>query len=189
MDKIIIVGFGGHGKSVADMIKRSGKYEIVGYTDINDYKCSLPYLGTDEVLEEYYNQGVTNVVIGIGYLGKGNIRETLYNKIKSIGFNLPVIIDPSAVISDDVLIGEGTVIGKCAVINCYAKIGKMCIINTNATIEHECVVDDYSHISVGTVLCGQVKVNTGAFIGANAVVIQCREIDKYQIVPAGVTIR
>ena len=36
MEKIVIVGFGGHARSVADSIIRQGKYEIVGYTDTDD---------------------------------------------------------------------------------------------------------------------------------------------------------
>ena len=34
MDDIILVGYGGHGKSVADCIERTKKYRIVGYTDL-----------------------------------------------------------------------------------------------------------------------------------------------------------
>ena len=51
MDKIILVGFGGHAKSIVDSLESSGKYEIIGYTDINvgeDYR-GCPYLETDNV--------------------------------------------------------------------------------------------------------------------------------------------
>lgn len=189
LEKIIIAGFGGHGKSVADIIKRNGNYEIVGYTDITEQNSIYKYLGTDSVLEEYFNKGIKNIAVGIGYLGKGNIRESLYNKVKGIGFELPVIADPSAIISEDVTINEGTIIGKGAIINTEASIGKMCIINTHAIIEHECTVGDFCHISVGSVLCGQADVQDRAFVGANAVVIQCRQVKEGQIVPAGSTVR
>ncbi len=189
MEEIILIGYGGHAKSVADCIERQGQYRIVGYTDVEEHLSKYQYLGTDAELRHFYDNGVKNVAITIGYMGKGNIREMLYKQVKKIGFNLPIIKDPTSIISDSARIGEGTFIGKGAVINAEASIGKMAIINTMALVEHECIVADFVHIAVGAVLCGNVTVGNGAFIGANATVIQGRVIKEGQIVPAGETIR
>lgn len=189
MEDIILIGYGGHAKSVIDSIENAGKYNIIGYTDKAESNSKYEYLGNDDVLKRYYEQGIKNAVICIGYLGKNNVREHIYQCLKDIGYTLPVIIDPTANISKNVTVGEGTFIGKNVVINSDANIGKMCIINTSAIVEHECNVGDFSHISVGTVLCGQVYVGKAAFVGANATVIQCRKIDEKQIVPAGAVIR
>lgn len=189
MKKIILIGYGGHAKSIADCIERRKEYEIVGYTDIKEYPSRYKYLGTDEVLEEYYNKGITHAVVAIGYLGKGDIRERLYFKLKEIGFELPVISDTSSIISETAEIEEGTFVGKGAVINAEAKVGKMAIINNMSLVEHECVVSDFAHVAVAAVLCGQVKVGKAAFIGANATVIQRMEVKDGAIVPAGATIR
>lgn len=190
MEDIILVGFGGHAKSLADSIKRGNVYNIIGYTDLEKKEESeYFYLGTDDVLKEYYFKGVKYAAIGLGYLGKGNIREVLYNKLKNIGYELPVIIDPSALVSNTAIIGEGTFIGKAATVNAYTKIGKGVIINTGAIIEHECDVDDFSHVAVSAVLCGNVKIGKASFVGANATVIQCIELDRNSIIPAGKIIR
>ena len=189
MDDIILVAFGGHAKSAADSIERGGRYNIIGYIDAEDKKCQYKYLGTDEVLQQYLDMGYDKLVICIGYLGKGEIRENLYKLLKKQGFSFPPIIDPSAIVSSSATVAEGTFIGKNVVVNAEAKIGKMCIINTAAVIEHECVVGDFSHISVGAVLCGQVTVGKAAFIGANATVIQCRTVEERKIIPAGHTER
>lgn len=189
MEDIILVGYGGHAKSVADCIERQGIYNIVGYTDVKESDSKYSYLGDDEVLIDYYNKGIRNAVICLGYMGKGNLRQRLYETLKSIGYSLPVIVDSSAVVADSAFVAEGSFIGKRAVVNAEARIGKMTIINTMALVEHECVVGDFVHIAVAAVLCGQVKVGKAAFIGANATVIQCREILPGQIVPAGETIR
>lgn len=189
MEKIILVGYGGHAKSIADSIERGNDYQIVGYTDISPQKCRYKYLGGDEVLEEVFSTGISNAVVGIGFLGKGNIRQKMYSKLKEIGYTLPIITDPSAIVSDSAQIDEGTFIGKNAIVNAEAKIGKMCIINTNALVEHENVIGDFVHVAVGAVLCGQVKVGESSLIGANATVLQCRTINENQIVPAGDVIR
>lgn len=189
MEDILIVGFGGHAKSVADCIERMGKYRIVGYTDFEEHSSKYKYLGTDVELQSIFDNGVRNAVVGVGYLGKGELRRRLYNNLKKIGYELPIIVDPSAIVSETASIGEGTFVGKNAVINAEASIGKMAIINTMALVEHECVVGDYAHVAVAAVLCGQVKVGEAAFVGANATVIQCMEITAHKIVPAGATIR
>lgn len=193
MEKIIILGMGGHAKSIIDAIERENKYEIAGYV-VNDCRDALgdkkyPVLGKDDDLSGLFQQGIHNAAIGIGFLGKSNLRKRLYEKIKNIGYNLPVVCDPTAIIASGVSIGDGTFIGKGAILNTDSQIGKMCIINTGAIVEHDCQVGDFSHISVGTVLCGEVLVGTEAFIGANATVIQGRKVEDGCIVGAGEVIK
>ena len=84
MEDIILVGYGGHARSVADCIERAGIYRIIGYTDTVCYETNYTYLGTDEVLEQYRGKGIKNVFVAIGYMGKGNLREKLYNKLKKL---------------------------------------------------------------------------------------------------------
>lgn len=189
MDDIVLVGFGGHGKSVADCIERQGEYHIVGYTELHEQKSRYTYLGTDDVLSEYLDKGINKAVICLGYLGKGNVREKMYKKLKKKGFEFPVIIDPSAIVTDTVQIGEGTFIGKGVIINSNARVGKLVILNTGCLIEHDCWISDYCHIAVGATLCGQVEIGEAAFVGANATVIQCRKIEARKLIPAGTTVR
>ncbi len=187
MKKMILIGYGGHAESVADSIRQEGEYDIIGYTDVKKAKETIayPYLGEDNVLYNMYHKGVNNAVICIGYLGKTNIRDILYKKVKDIGFQLPVIVDRTAVLADNVFIGEGTYIGKGAIINAKSKVGKMCIINSGAVIEHESKIGDFTHVSVKAVLCGNVIVGDHTFIGANTTIIQGLEIGGYSNIGAG----
>lgn len=193
MEKILILGTGGHAKSLVDAIEREQKYEIAGYivNDCNDTEADMlyPILGNDDNLPELFLQGIHNAAIGIGFLGRSNLRSVLYSRLKEIGYNLPVVCDPSAIIASDVPIGEGTFIGKGAILNTASRVGKMCIVNTGAIIEHDCQIDDFSHISVGTVLCGGVSIGTEVFVGANATVIQGRKVANGCIVGAGEVIK
>lgn len=193
MEKIIILGKGGHAKSLADVIEKQGIYSIAGYVinEEGDHQLEdeYPIIGKDNDLEMIYQSGIQYAAVGIGYLGKGNIRNILYKRLKEIGFFLPVICDPTAIIARNSIIGEGTFIGKGAIINSAAQIGKMCIINTGAIIEHDCEVKQYAHIAVGSILCGGVHVGSGTLIGANATVIQNRIIGDGCIVGAGEVIR
>lgn len=191
-EKILILGSGGHAKSVADTIERQGIFEITGFIEHSECEKKEYHgyriIGTDDDLEKFFKAGIENAAIGIGYLGKGNIRNHLYKKLKMIGFKLPVICDPSAIIASDVRIAEGVFVGKRAVINTMSQVERIAIINTGAMIEHDCYIGGETHIAVGAVLCGGVSVGAGCFVGAGAVVIQGRIIGDYVCIGAGATV-
>ena len=193
MEKIVLLGCGGHAKSVADAILQGNSYEIAGFVDTvkNDefvYR-GIRVIGSDDDLQTLYDTGIHHACICVGYLGHGNIRNILYEKLKNIGFTLPSIIDPSAILAADVEVGEGSFIGKGAIVNSNACIGKMCIINSGAIIEHDCIVGDFSHISVASILCGGVNVGNASFIGANSTVIQEKTIGQNCVIGAGTVVR
>lgn len=173
MEKIVLVGGGGHALSVADSIMQRGEYDIVGYTDLkqND-SFEYRYLGNDDILQKCYNEGVKNAFICLGYLGSGRSRDELYIKLRDIGFEVPSIVDKTAAVACDCKLGEGVFVGKNAVINSGSIVGNMAIINTGAIIEHSCRVGAYSHVAVGSVLCGEVIVGEHTLIGAGSNILQ-----------------
>jgi len=189
MDKLIIIGYGGHAKSVIDSVKSTNQYEIVGYTDLEDRNSpEIAYLGKDDELGTLHESGINHAFLGLGYMGKSLVRNKLYKQCKEIGFRFPVIADDSATIANNVQIGEGTYIGKRAVINSYTKIGRTCIINTGAIIEHENVIGDFTHVAVGATLCGNVCIASNCLIGANSTIIQGLSIGNNVIVGAGAVV-
>lgn len=192
MERIILIGNGGHAKSIVDSIEGMGKYEIAGFIaekqDDNFEYRGYKIVGIDDDLESLYQSGIKCAAVGVGYMGKGNTRDNIYNKLKEIGYVLPAIIDATAVLAKDVNIEEGTYVGKNAVINAGAVVGKMAIINTAAIVEHDCVIGDFSHVAVNTTLCGAVLVGAHSFIGANATIIQEIEIGDNAVIGANSTI-
>lgn len=189
MERLLMLGLGGHAKSMLDTIWQGKKYHVFGALDCKE-KVGLAYnsckvIGTDEMLQKYYEQGIRNVAIGIGYMGKSNIRQRLYEKVKKIGFNVPAIVDQSAIVAKDVRIGEGVYIGKGAIVNADTDVGKMAIINTGAQIDHECIIGEFSHIAVGAVLAGNVRVNSLAFVGAGSIVKEEINVGDKAIIGAG----
>ncbi len=192
-EQIILIGCGGHAVSVADSIRQSGQYEIAGYIEREGFRetgsLGIPVLGTDSDLEAVFDAGIHAAFVTIGYMGKGTVRDRIYERLKQIGYRIPSIIDPSAILAQGLRIGEGTFIGKRAVVNSNSRIGRMCIVNTGAIVEHDNEIGAFSHIAVGSVLCGDVKIGRRALIGANAVVIQGTRIGDGAIVGAGTTVR
>lgn len=192
MEKILLLGIGGHAHSVVDSIEQSGTWQIAGFLDTAE-KTGLAYkeykvLGTDEKLPDLYRDGIRNAFISVGYMGEGTIRERLFYRLKQMGFHIPVIIDRSAAVAQNVETGEGSFIGKNAVVNAGASIGNMCIVNSASVVEHDCSIGNFTHLAAGAVLCGGVHVGTGSFIGAGSTVIQGISIGSRVLIGAGTVI-
>lgn len=192
MEKIVLVGSGGHAKTIVDTIERAGHYRIAGFIDrgqIGKEICrGYRIIGHDEDMASVFASGIRRAFIAIGFMGHSDLRGRLYHQFKPLGFSFPMVIDPSAAVADDAVIGEGTYIGRKAVVNVGAMVGINCIVNTSAVVEHNCEIGDFSHISVASVLCGQVTVGRNALIGANATVIQGISIGDGAVVGAGAVV-
>lgn len=181
-ERIVLIGGGGHCHSVIDVIEQTNKYEIIGIVDTKENigKKVLDYkiIACDDDLETIF-LSCKNALITVGQIKSNKIRVKIYNNLKKIGFNLPVIISPLAYVSKHSSIEEGTIIMHHALVNANAKIGKNCIINTKALIEHDCVIGDNCHISTASVLNGGVRVKENSFFGSNATSKQSIEIDGF----------
>lgn len=181
-EKIVLIGGGGHCHSVIDVIEQENKYEIIGIVDTKENigKKILDYeiIACDDDLETIF-QICKNAFITVGQIESNKIRVKIYNNLKQIGFNLPMIISPLAYVSKHSVIEEGTIIMHQALINANVKIGKNCIINTKALIEHDCVIGDNCHISTASVINGGVTVKENSFFGSNATSKQSIEIDGF----------
>lgn len=192
-EKIVLCGCGGHAKSVLDALEAMNIYEIEGFIDRSENKDweyrGYRVVGTDDDLNTLYQKGIHNAFVCIGYLGKGDVRERLYKQLKEIGFTLPVVVDPTAIIASDVRLDEGTFIGKKVVVNSNAVIGKMVILNTAAIVEHDCIIDDFCHIAVAAIICGGCRIGKWVFIGANATIIQSIDIGEHINIRAGSIIK
>lgn len=188
MEQIVLVGGGGHTMSIADALSRLNSFQLIGYTDVRDKGICIPYLGTDEILPVLFSKGCRNAIVGLGYMGADNNRKKIYTLLKSIGFQLPPIVDPSAVLAKDIFLAEGVFVGKKAVVNTNSSIEKMCIINTGAVVEHGNHIGESSHVAVGAVLCGDVTVGDHCLIGANATVLQGIKIGENSVIGAGAVV-
>ena len=189
MKNLILIGGGGHCKSVIDTIQENKDYNIIGILDlaekVGENILGVEIIGTDDTLDQYFKNGVEYAFITMGSVGDIKLRKNLYNMALEVGFQLPNIIDKTAIVSEYAKIGQGNFIGKGAIINAEASIGNNCIINTGAVVEHDCIVGDFCHIAPSATLSGSVNVGNNTHIGANAAVIQNIKIGKNVIVGAG----
>lgn len=187
---IILVGGGGHCKSVIDVAESAG-YTILGILDMPEMVGSsvlgYPVLGTDDDIPAYVDQA--EFVITVGFIKNPATRIELYNKVKDAGGKLATIIASTAYVSKYAEIGEGTVVLHQAFVNAGAKVGKNVILNTATNIEHDAVIGDHCHISTGTMVNGECKVGERCFIGSQSVLANCISVGDDIIVGAGSLVR
>lgn len=188
---LILIGGGGHCKSVIEVAESAG-YEIKGILDMPDEvgKEVLPghkVIGTDDEIPQYVEE--CDFVITVGFIKNPALRIKLYNKVKAAGGRLATIIASTAHVSKYAELGEGTVIMHQAFVNAGAKIGDNCIINTFVNIEHDAEVGNQCHISTGTMVNGECKIGENCFIGSQSVCANCIDIASDIIVGAGSVVR
>lgn len=189
MKDIILIGGGGHCKSVIETISKSKDYNIVGILDLHDKVgeeiLGIKIIGTDDQLEYFYKNGVKYAFLSLGSIGDVSLRKKLYTIALGIGYVFPNIVDNTAIISDKIQVGCGNFIGKGAIINCDTEIGNNCIVNTGAIIEHDCCIGDFCHIAPGATLSGGVIIGQNSHIGTNSTIIQNINIGENTIIGAG----
>lgn len=187
--KILLVGGGGHCRSVADCLRTADPEAVLGIIErpgtVPQSVHGIPVVGCDDDLPRLLSEGWTDAVITLGSVGNPARRRSLFHHLKELGFHIPVVADSSAVIGRHTEIGEGTFLGKRTVVNAGTKIGVCAIINTGAVLEHDCTVGDFAHVSPGTVLCGEVTVGEGAHVGAGSVVRQQIQIGAGALIGIG----
>lgn len=187
---LILIGGGGHCKSVIDVAELAG-YNILGILDMPEDigKSVLDYkvIGTDDDIPHYADKA--EFVITVGFIKSPAIRMRLYDKVKEAGGKLATIVASTAHVSRYASLGEGTVVMHQAIVNAGARIGENCIINTFCNIEHDAVIGDQCHISTGTMVNGDCKVGKMCFIGSQAVLANGISICDDVIVGAGSLVR
>jgi UDP-perosamine 4-acetyltransferase len=182
-----VVGGGGHARVVADTIESEGTYEIAGFTSASDEDAIPGYsrLGDDQWLREGASHGVRAAFVAIG---DNALRAWLVAFVREIGYRLPAIVHPAAIVSARATIGDGTILMPAAVVNTGTNVGLGAILNTGATVDHDCRIGDFVHIAPGCHLAGTIRVEEGAFIGIGSCVIPGRAIGAWAVVGAGAAV-
>lgn len=186
--RILLIGGGGHCKSVIDVIEMEDSFTIAGIIDqkelLGQKVLGYEVIGCDDDLETLFVR-FKYAIVTVGQIQSPNVRIKLFNRLTSIGFKMPPIISPMAYVSKHATVENGTIVMHNALINANATVGKNCIINTKALIEHDSIIGDHCHISTGAILNGGTMIAQGTFFGSNAISRECAMITERSFIKAG----
>lgn len=188
--RITVIGDGGHGKVVRDLIRLLPEVELAA---VLDDRYAYGAAGEDglyrgpaaECRMLLEREPDMRFIVAVG----GNrIRKALAERWLTDARPCPPLIHPAAVVSKDAALGAGAVVMARAVVQAGADVGAHAIVNTGAIVEHDCHVGAYAHICPSATLTGAVTAGEGAMIGAGAVVIPGREVGDWAVVGAGAVV-
>jgi sugar O-acyltransferase (sialic acid O-acetyltransferase NeuD family) len=192
MESIAILGAGGFGREVLDILiaqnKISKRWRILGFIDENpELKGKAlngyPVLGSFDWLSKANTK--VKVVCAIG----DNVsKKKVVEKAKSLGLKFANVIHPTVVMTDFVALGEGVVICAGCILTNQIVIGNHVIINLDVTIGHDAIIEDFCTLSPGVHISGRNKIGEGANIGTGAVTIQGISIGRWSIIGAGAVV-
>jgi sugar O-acyltransferase (sialic acid O-acetyltransferase NeuD family) len=189
---LILIGAGGHAHACIDVIERHGAYKIAGLigvrAEVNDCHLGHAVIGTDDDLAEL-SKTICYALITLGQIKTPSVRIRLYEQVVALGFQLPIIVAPSAYVSRHATLGAGTIVMHSAIVNAGASVGKNCIINTRALIEHDATVADHCHISTGAILNGNAAIGLGSFVGSGSIVKEGASLGQGCLVGMGLAVR
>ena len=173
MKRLLIIGGGGHGRSVAEAVLLSRQrqeqgFELTAFLDDaaqpHQHVWDWPVWGTTAMLPECKGR-VDAVVVAVG---NNALRETLHQRVYAAGLTLATVIHPAAVVSPRASIGAGSVIMAGAIVGTEARLGEGVIVNCGAVVDHDCVVEDFAHLGGNASMAGGAVLGRGAWMQVGA---------------------
>jgi len=188
MKEIILIGGGGHCRSVIDVIELEGKFKVFGVIDkaelFGEKVSGYEIIGSDKDLYDI-RQKIDYAFISIGQIRTSTPRRNMFEVLKKLDFKIPKIVSPRSYISKSAQVSEGTIIMHDCLVNANAKVGKNCIVNTKALIEHDSSIGENTHLSTCSVINGNTIIGKNCFIGSNSVVKESSNIPNNSFIKAG----
>lgn len=191
IERLVVVGAGGHGRETMDIIRAAiaaGRIATAeGFVDdglragtlIND----RPVLGDLQWLVSMRSEVAAVIAFG-NPLTTRRIAEML----SAAGVRVASAISPSAQISNGAHIGDGVIMFPNTVVNVGATIEAHVTLNVGATVSHDSRVGRYANLNPGARIAGNAVIGVGAYVGMGANVIQSVKIGDWVTVGAGATV-
>jgi sugar O-acyltransferase (sialic acid O-acetyltransferase NeuD family) len=186
MNEIVIVGAGGHGREVLDIVEAHPDWEFRGF--IADpapdpellERRGAPYLG-----------GLAEIPRDVAYtigIGDGGVRRRIAGELDSLGMKAAVLVHPAATQGADNDLGAGVQVATGGRITTNVRLGQHVHVNVNAVVSHDCRVGDFSTLSPGVCLNGAVTLGDGVFMGTGSIAIPGVTIGADATVGAGAVV-
>ena len=163
MKKLLILGAGGYGKTVADLAEQLG-YETIAFLD--DGRRGPNVLGKCEEFARFCN---TDTHIYPAF-GNNTVRMRWMKKLLDSGAQVPTLVHPRAYVSPRAVLEAGTVVLPMAVVNTGVRVKMGCIVNIGALIDHDSVIEEGVHLAPGAIVKAENRIPAGCRIESGQVI-------------------
>lgn len=164
--KLLIIGAGGHGQSVAEAAELTGQFEVVGFADdalaAGTVVLGYNVLGGAANLSAY-DSACDQVIVAIG---NNALRASLVDRLLQVGMSLATLTHPKAIVSPRARLGVGSAVMAGAIVGTEAKLGVGSIVNCGAVVDHHAHVENFGHLGVGACMAGGTVLGAKAWLQA-----------------------
>lgn len=190
MDRVIIIGAGGHCRAILSILRDTGLMESEGIYDIgtprhNEKIMGVPVMGNILSFEKCLDIQNKSVILAIG---DNKQRRYWFDKLNNLGCHFPNLIAKSAYVDPSSKLGVGNVICPLSFIGPESELENNIIVNTSAIVEHEVSVRSHSHLAPGSIVSGRSKIGLQVFVGANATIIKKAQVADESTIGAGAVV-
>lgn len=192
MKKLVIIGAGGLGRETAWMTRRINEsawtWKLLGFLDGNPALIGseigrLPVLGAEAWLRDHPD------VWAVCAIGDGRVRKKVVEGVMAAGHRrFATLVDPDAVLSDSVEMGEGTLVCGRTILTVHVALGRHVVVSPGCTVGHDARMDDYSTLYPGVNLSGNTHIGPCVQLGCGSQVIQGKRVGRGTIVGAGAVV-
>lgn len=162
----LIIGIGSHAEVIEEIFHSNDIFDDVYFASYGDVSCTKKrYLGNIfniPAIQQY------ECILGIG---DNKVRYEAEKDLEKLSLRYTNAIHKNVYISKNLKIGVGNVLCSGVSIGTSSVLGNHNIINTNSSIDHHCTIHNFVHVAPNCGLCGNVKVQTGSFIGVGCNIV------------------
>lgn len=192
MRKIILVGNAITAHILYSYLRSDSRYEVLGLTVDDEFLArggieGLAAAGLSRVRDTFPPE-TCRILMAAGYNDLNRVRESLFLRLKEMGYTAETYVHPDAKVYTEYPLGEGCVVLPTAVIEPHARVGANTMIWCNVTLAHDSSIAKNCWIAAGTVISGQASVLRNSFVGVNATVVNKVTVGEYNIVGAAAMI-
>ena len=185
MKRLLIIGAGGHGRSVAEAVLASGEHIVAGFLDDAfpelKWVWDVPVLGKVADLAQWRDEADYAFVA----IGNNALRQRVVAGLRATGFLLATVLHPRAIVSPTAVIGEGSTIMAGGIIGTEARLGDGVIVNCAAVVDHHCHVGDFGHLGVNSAMAGGSVLGAAAWMQAGSALGYGVEIEAGHVLEPG----
>ena len=164
MKRLVILGFGGYGKTIEDVVLSGKLFDNVIFLDDKSQDERVAGVCGDYVKDMDENTWFYPA------FGNNNLRVEWINMFVNAGAQVATIIHPTAYVSRNAVVETGCAVLPQAVINATAKVKTGCIVNFGAVVDHDVVIEKGVHLCINSVVKAYNRIAPFAKIEAGQVI-------------------
>ena len=187
--KVIIIGVGETADLAYNYFMLDSDYDVVAFAVDKEYiqsdNCKLKPVVCIDDMNELYSPRDVEAFVAISSTKLNSVRKRMYDRIKSMGYQMASYISSNAYIGMDVKIGENCFILENNTIQSFVQIGNNVTLWSGNHIGHSSIIHNNCFITSHVVISGFCEIGESCFVGVNSSIANNVKIGEYCLIGLG----